>query len=227
MRRYQKSIYEIFLILLLLLLSGCSTEGLMAIGSDKTLPKITEVKHMVSKGAVGFEWPAITDNRVEGIKVYRAIPELAKKDQKFIKITTIGDRYRTHFVDKSVQPNTTYMYTFTTFSRFKEGDPGKIIKIHTINTFAPVNFIKTILSDHGVVKILWNPHPNPLIVGYILQRRIEGGKWKYLAKIDSRLMPEFVDQSAAVGHVYSYRIIAVSGEGIKSEPSRASTVEVK
>ncbi len=227
MQRYAKSIYKISLILLLTFLSGCSTEGLMAIGTDKTLPKITQIKYLVSKGSVGFEWPAITDSRVEGIKVYRAIPELAKKDQKFIKITTIDDRYATHYVDKNVKPNTTYMYTFTTFSHFKEGDPGKIIKIKTIGTFAPVNFIKTILSDHGVVKVLWNPHSNPLITGYILQRKVEGSKWQYLARITSRLMPEYIDKSAAIGHTYSYRIIAVSGEGIKSEPSQASTIEVK
>jgi len=212
--------------MLTILFSGCSTQGILAIGSDKTLPKIIQVKYIVGKSSVGFEWPAIKDSRVTGIKIYRAIPQ-GNKDQRYTKIATIDDRYATHFVDRNIASNQTYLYTFTTYSLLKESLPGRVIKIKTQEAFEAVSFIKTYTSDKGVVKILWNPHPNPEISGYILERKIAGGNWKYLAHIRGRLMPEYIDKSAALGYRYSYRIVARSNGGVRALPSEASEIVVK
>jgi len=226
MKRSRKAICTIALLLSAILFSGCATQGILAIGSDKTLPRITNVKHIVGKSSVGFEWPAIKDSRVKGIKIYRAIPQ-STKDQKYTKIASIDDRYATHFVDRSITSNQTYLYTFTTYSLLKESLPGTVIKVQTLEAFEPVGFIKTYNRDKGVVKILWNPHPNAEISGYIIERKISGGKWKYLAQIRGRLMPEYVDKSAAIGYTYSYRVIARSSSGVKALPSEASMVKVQ
>jgi len=226
MKRFSKYIYATALLPLAILLSGCATQGILAIGSDDTLPKIIEVKHIVGKSSVGFEWPAIKDTRVDGIKVYRAIPQNTK-DQRYTKIASIDDRYATHFVDRGIAPNQTYLYTFTTYSLIKESLPGTVIKIQTQEAFEPVSFIKTYNRDKGVVKILWNPHPNAEISEYIIERKISGGKWKYLALVRGRLMPEYIDQSAAIGYTYAYRVIARSSSGVRALPSEASTVKVQ
>ena len=226
MRRFVRSGYLAVLWMLSLLLSGCASQGILAIGSDKTLPRITQIKYLVGKSSVGFEWPAIKDSRVQGIKVYRAIPQNTK-DQRYTKIATIDDRYATHFVDRHITPNQTYLYTFTTYSLLKESLPGKVIKVHTREAFEPVSFIKTYSSDKGVVKILWNPHPDPEISSYIIERKIAGGVWKYLATVKGRLMPEYIDKSAAIGYTYAYRVIARSSSGVKSLPSVASEITVK
>jgi len=226
MTRFKKSVFISILWMLTILFSGCSTQGILAIGSDETLPKITQVKYIVGKSSVGFEWPAIKDSRVKGIKVYRAIPQNTA-DQRYTKIATIDDRYATHFVDRKIAPNQTYLYTFTTYSLLKESLPGKVIKVQTGEAFEPVSFIKTYISDMGVVKILWNPHPDPEISAYIIERKISGGKWKYLATVRGRLMPEYIDKSAAIGYTYAYRVVARSSGGVRALPSEASEITVK
>ncbi len=207
-------------------LGGCATQGMLAVGTDKSLPKITKVKHLVSKSSVGFEWPPIKDSRVKGIKVYRAIPQNTK-DQRYTKIATIDDRYATHFVDRKIKPNQTYLYTFTTYSLLRESLPGTVIKVHTPEGYDPVGFVKTYNRDKGVIKILWEPHPDPEISAYIIERKIAGGEWKYLATVRGRLMPEYIDKSAALGYRYSYRVIARNSAGVKSAPSEASEITVK
>ena len=226
MKRFSKYIYATALLPLAILLSGCATQGMLAIGSDDTLPKITNVKHIVGKSSVGFEWPAIKDTRVKGIKVYRAIPQNTK-DQRYTKIASIDDRYATHFVDRHIVPNQTYLYTFTTYSLIKESIPGTVIKVQTQEAFEPVSFIKTYNRDKGVVKILWNPHPSAEISEYIIERKIHGGKWKYLALVRGRLLPEYIDKSAAIGYTYDYRVVARSSSGVRALPSEASTVTVQ
>jgi len=226
MKRYSSILCLPILGMLSIALSGCATQGMLAVGNDATLPKITQVKHIVTKSSVGFEWPAIRDSRVIGIKVYRAIPQNTR-DQKYTKIASIDDRYATHFVDRNIAPNQTYLYTFTTYSLLKESLPGIVIKVHTPEAFEPVSFIKTYISDKGVVKILWNPHPSPEISEYIIERKIAGGEWKYLALVKGRLMPEYIDKSAAIGYHYSYRVIARSSSGVKALPSVASEITVQ
>lgn len=226
MKRYRRPIFSTALLALIILCSGCSTEGILAIGTDKTLPKITKVKHIVSKSSVGFEWQAIKDSRVKGIKVYRAIPQHTK-DQRYTKIATIDDRYATHFVDRNIKPNQTYLYTFTTYSLIKESLPGRVIKVQTGEAFEPVSFIKTYSRDKGVIKILWNPHPSAEVSEYIIERKIAGGKWKYLALVRGRLMPEYIDKSAAIGYTYSYRVVARNSNGVRALPSEASVIKVQ
>jgi len=206
--------------------TGCSTYGVLALKSDKTLPKITSVKSIVSKNSVGFEWSAIKNPRVKGIKVYRSIPT-GGSEQKYKNIATIADRYATHFVDKNIASNNEYLYTFTTFDTLHESLPGKVVKIRTLQAFIPVEFVKAYLSDRGVVKIIWTPHNNPAISGYIIERKVSGSGWKYLARVNGRLMPEYVDKSATVGHEYSYRLIARASNGAKSIASDPVSLIVK
>lgn len=226
MKSFRANTLKSLLLLLALLLSGCATQGLLAIGSDETLPSVAQVKHVVGKSSVGFEWPAIQDERVVGIKVYRTISHNTS-DQRYTKIASIDDRYATHFVDRHIKPNQIYLYTFTTYSLLKESLPGSVIRVETQEAFEPVGFIKTYNRDEGVVKILWQPHPNLEIAAYIIERKIAGGKWKYLATVRGRLMPEYIDKSAAVGYSYSYRVVARSSSGVRAMPSEASTLKIQ
>ena len=101
MKRSNQLSFTLIFLTLATLFSGCSTRGVLAVGSDKTLPKITKIKYLVGKSSVGFEWPAIRDSRVKGIKVYRSRPQSGDR-QKYNRIATIDDRYATHFVDRKV-----------------------------------------------------------------------------------------------------------------------------
>ena len=207
--------------------SGCAEiESITAVKTDPSMPMIKGIKHITDKTSIGFEWPEIKDNRVEGIMVYRAI-ERSGKEQKFTKIATLGNRYITHFVDTDIKPNTNYLYTFKTFGVLYGSSPGEIVKVKTEDAFPPVSFFQTFLVDSGVVKLLWTPHPDIRIHDYIIERKVVGKNWKYLANVKGRLSPEYIDMSGAKGITYSYRIIARSADGFKSKPSKASTITIQ
>jgi fibronectin type 3 domain-containing protein len=208
---------------------GCTDpQSLVTLGVDESLPAIRQVNVLVEKSSVGFEWPAIKNPKAKGINVYRAIPGKGTK-QKFYKIATINDHFATHYVDRTVQPDRRYLYTFTTYDLLHESAHGKIVRVQTPSAYKAVEFAKVYLRASGVVKVLWKPHPNPRIAGYVIQRRLTkgDGKWRYLASVPGRLMPEYIDSSGAKGHSYSYRVIARSNSGVLSRPSQSASIAVK
>jgi fibronectin type 3 domain-containing protein len=210
-------------------IDGCvDPQSFVTVGVDESLPTIRRVKVLVEKSSVGFEWPAIKDPKAKGINVYRATPSSGKK-QKFYKIATIDDHFATHYVDRTIQHNQRYLYTFTTYNLLHESPHGKIVRVQTSSPYKSVEFVKVYLRASGVIKVLWKPHPNPRISGYVVQRRLSNGnaKWRYLASVSGRLMPEFIDSSAAKGHTYSYRVIARSSSGVLSFASQPASIAVK
>ncbi len=211
------------------LFNGCvDPQSLLTVSIDKTLPTIRNVNVLVEKSSVGFEWPAIRDSRVKGINIYRATPD-AGRTQRFVKIAAIGDPFATHYVDRNIEPNRRYLYTFSTYDLLSESPHGKIVRVQTPSAFKPVEFVKVYLRASGVVKILWKPHPDPRIAGYVIQRRLEkpAAAWRFLANISGRLMPEYIDASAARGYRYSYRVLARSSNGAFSQPSAPAAILVK
>ena len=197
-----------------------------AVKTDLDMPTIKGVKTVVGKTSVGFEWPTITDKRVEGIDVYRARPSQGGT-QKMKKIATIGNRYATHFVDTKIQPNTTYLYTFRTFGLLFGSAPGQVVKVKTAPPLSATELAKVYQPDAGVVKLLWVPHPDPRVVEYLVERRLGGGEWKYLDTVKGRLNPEYVDMSPAKGRSYAYRIVARTADGIRTLPSKEQSLTIR
>ncbi len=209
---------------------GCSDTignltSMTAVKTDLDLPTVKNVKTIVDKTSVGFEWPAITDKRVEGIDIYRGVP--SKGDQKLEKIATIGNRFATHYVDTTVQPNRTYLYSFRTFGILFGSAPGQVVRVKTAPPLAAVHVAKVYQPAPGVVKLLWAPHPDPRIVDYLIERRLGNGEWKYLATVKGRLNPEYIDMSPAVGHRYGYRVIARTYEKMRALPSKTAELSVR
>jgi fibronectin type 3 domain-containing protein len=214
-----------------LIVSGCAqaigeVTSMTAVKTDPSMPTLKGIKTVVDKTSVGFEWRPITDKRVEGIDVYRAVPTGSRED-RYVKIATIPNRYTTHYVDRTVRPGTTYNYTFKTYGVLFGSAPGKIIRVKTPPALPAVNFVKVYQPDPGVIKVLWTPHPDPRVVDYIIERRLGGGPWKYLATVKGRLSPEYIDESPAKGRRYEYRVTARSSDGARAVPSRPVAVTVR
>ncbi|NPA50886.1 MAG: hypothetical protein GXO02_04580 [Epsilonproteobacteria bacterium] len=197
---------------------------LFAFVLDDTLPVIKNLKVAVDRTSIGFEWNEIKDPRVEGINVYRAVAKAGVK-QVFEKIATIRYRYSTHFVDYSIKPSTVYFYTFTTFVGIKESLHGKVIKVKSQPPFKSVDFKLAKRVDFGVVKLLWKPHPNPIVYEYMIQRKAPNKEWKYLATVKGRLVPEYIDTTATNGIAFKYRIIPRSVDGFVGLVSRELQVK--
>jgi hypothetical protein len=214
--------------LFLLTFNGCGgIKGLFVYKTDPTLKTITQVRALPMMSSVGFEWKKIEDNRVHGINIYRGSPhDRFGTDQGFKRIGSIGNRYGTHFVDTHVKPNTTYLYTFTTFSFGKESKHGAVIKVKTRPTFDAVSFLQAYKVAPGVVKLLWKPHPSERINAYIIERSVNGGEWKYMAQAEGQLMAEYIDTFVRAGNTYAYRIIAKSYDGIRAKASQVTYISL-
>jgi len=211
---------------ILFLLSILLTGRVAAFSSGSPLPIIKNIKSVVDKTSIGFEWPPIKDARVKGIHVYRALAKPGNQ-QRYVRIATVGNRYATHFVDNKIKPSVDYFYTFTTFSGLDESSHGEIVHIHTQPPFKAVKFVEAARLARDIAKLLWIPHPNPRIFEYIIQRRRPGQPWRYLATVKGRLNPEYVDMTLLWNKIYDYRVIARSADGVASIPSKTRSVDEK
>jgi len=199
---------------------------LNAFFTDVSLPTIKNVTKVVDRSSVGFEWESVANfANVTGINVYRAKAKPGI-NQTYVKIASIPNRFATHFVDTTAQPNTNYFYTFTTFSGLNESSHGQIVPVKTKPKYKPVKLVSAEVVGKDTVKVLWVPHNNPRVFKYILQRSKDGNRWFYLATVKGRLYPEYIDTTAKRGHKYSYRIVGVDAYGLPSKVSQVVSVEV-
>ncbi len=222
-----KKLILLLWVLALTTFNGCGggIKGLMIYDTDPTLKSITEAKAFPMMNSVGFEWEKIKDERIHGINIYRKTLS-NQENQEFKRIGTIGNRYATHFVDTHVQPNTKYLYSFTTFALGKESKRSAPLRVKTHPTFAAVSFVKAYKEAPGVVKLLWRPHPSQRINAYIIERSVNDGEWKYVSQVEGQLMAEYIDTFVRYGNSYAYRITAKSYDNIQAEASQATQISL-
>ena len=216
----------VLLAIVLWVFNGCSAvKGLLIYDIDPTLKSITHVRALPTMNSVGFEWQKLDNRKMHGINVYRGLAKNRLLPNQHVKcIGTIGNQYATHFVDTHVKPNTTYLYTFTTFYRGKESRHGKILKVKTLPSFQGVAFVKAYRVAPRVVKLLWQPHQNNGVSHYVIERSVNGGAWKFMAQVEGRLMVEYIDTYVQVGHRYRYRIFAKTYDDILSQSSKITEI---
>jgi PBP1b-binding outer membrane lipoprotein LpoB len=89
-------------LLLILLISGCSTKNL----GEGNKPKIDETLEVIDSNsirtisgmtAVAFEWQKVDDSRVTGYNLYRA--NLNEESTKLKLVKFIENRYSSHYLD--------------------------------------------------------------------------------------------------------------------------------
>ncbi|WP_345991882.1 hypothetical protein [Sulfurimonas sp. HSL-1716] len=203
-----------------LLISGCNSTPTPPNEDaiDTTLPVVTLNGHIEDMKSVAFEWKDTKDPRVNGIYVYRSNPE--DSDPQIRRYATIPNRFATHFVDTGVKPDTKYQYFFTTFSDKAQGGKSETVTVNTLPVLQSVAWIQCIQNMPRSVKILWRPHTNPRVNGYILERKsLKDDDFKKIAHIDGRLNAEYIDTDLKDGQVYKYRLRAVTYDDVVSTPS--------
>ncbi|HEY9191080.1 MAG TPA: hypothetical protein VIM88_09475 [Sulfurovum sp.] len=210
-------------VLSLITFSGCGgIKGLMTYGTDSGLTPLGEVHALPNMNSVGFEWEKISDHRIHGVNIYRG--DASQKAENFKRIGTVGNPYATHFVDTHVNADTTYRYTFSTFSFGRESRRSEPVEVSTLPPFSAVTFVKAYKVAPTVVKLLWKPHENPSISTYIIERSVNGGEWKFVSQVEGQLMVEYIDTFVIRGGSYSYRIIAQSYDKIRAYPSEPTEI---
>jgi fibronectin type 3 domain-containing protein len=215
------------------LISGCSTKnGLL----NPDEPKIDETLEVVSSESVrsisgiksiAFEWQKVDDIRVNGYNLYRA--NTSNEGGKLKQVKLIKNRYSTHFVDEDLEPNTKYVYAFSSNGKNDyESKPTKAITISTLDRPEGVSFIQAISNLPKQIKILWRPHTSLNISYYKVQRSTpQTAEWDNLETLKGRLQSEYIDEDLKDNVVYLYRVIAYTFDDVPTYASKIVQAQTK
>ncbi|WP_456480369.1 hypothetical protein [Nautilia sp.] len=209
------SLYLIFL----LLITGCAVNEKPAPKSNPNLPRVTVFSAYPDRNAVALKW-----NPVKNISGYY-IQRYDEKLKKWVMIKVVDNPYRTLFVDTGLTPSTLYKYRIATFDKNKVPSLAKEVSQKTLPTIAPVIPLEIKPLQKGEVKIIYRPHPNERVAGYIIERfNDKNAKWEKLADLSPRYNVEYIDKGLQDGKIYKYRITAYTFDSLKSAPSNALIV---
>ena len=210
-------------ILIATLISGCEFANPIAkpLTSDKNIKTIQKVKTISESTAIAFEWLPFSDSPyIAGYKIYRE--ELDNGQLKFRLITTINDKIASHYVDSELKPNTTYKYTFVVFTEDnRQSIPSEPVIAKTLNILKPIHYIIPVSNLANKTKLLWRPHQNIDVSGYIIERNdMYSKEWKKVGELNNRLNVEFIDKDLETNKAYKYRVRVKTFYGVISEPSK-------
>jgi fibronectin type 3 domain-containing protein len=204
----------ILYLIALLLITGCAVNSKPAPKSNPNLPKVSKFNAYPDRNAMALKW-----NVVNGISGYY-IQKFDKKEHKWKMLATINDPFKSLYIDTNLKPSTEYMYRIATFNKDKIPSLAMEIKKRTLPTITPVIPLEIKPLKKGMVKIIFRPHQNERVQGYILQRLDDKKiKWITLANLTPRYNVEYIDRGLEDGKIYQYRIIAYTYDGLKSAPS--------
>jgi len=214
---------------LTLLFSGCTGRPSPAgsVTTDKTLPQVHINGYLSDTDAIAFEWKPQTDPRVKGVRIYRDTP--GGDDRNVYRIADIDDTLHTHYVDTGLKPATAYRYRFTTVdAKGRESMPDNTVTAKTLSLPEPVSYFTATKELARSAKLLWRPHPDLRVNGYVIERLDpDEESFEEIARIDGRLNAEYIDTDLDDDSVYRYRILARSFNGNLSAPSAVVTVATK
>ena len=228
MRRLKISI----LFLITIIISGCSLDTpktQQPLKSDKSLPTVQRIQVIPDTTAVAFEWLPDEHSNVAGYNLYRAEIQRGEEPTKLKLVAVIKNRISSHYVDEGLKPNTEYKYRFTlfTFDR-KESKGSKAVRVKTIKPIAPLHYIIPIGNLANMAKLIWRPHTDPRVAGYVIERNeLYNHEWKVVGELKHRLNVEFIDKGLKTNKVYRYRVRAKSFDGLLSKPSKIVDIRTK
>ena len=210
---------------LLLTLSGCQGVGPLPkkkVVIDPTLPVVTLTKNgiMHDMKTIAFEWSAIKDPRVKEIYIYKRVSG-AKLTNKLDYYESVGNRFKTHYLDAKNKPGIKYSYAFRVISSDAQGRLSKIYNVSTLPVLDSVAWIHAIAGLPRSAKIIWRPHANQCVASYIIERKsFKEEKFEKIATLHGRLHAEFIDEDLADNSIYFYRIRVKTYDGVISKPSK-------
>lgn len=215
------SLKSIYLSVLGIIFSGCA-DLFFSPTLNLSLPPLQNIKALPDVSSVAFEWNEVKDDKVKGYVIYRK----SEGESEFERIAIIRNPRITHFFDSKLKTESIYQYQFATLG---EDDTisarSKAIAIKT-SYIDPLEFIYATNDEPRLIKLIWNPHPNPSINKYIIEKLVNN-KWEEIGEVDNRLGIEFFDTNLSDGVTYEYRVAGVSFQGDKSRYSQVVSATTK
>ena len=218
---------------LILLVSGCTNQGNL---TQSKAPKIDEtlevvdsasIRSIADMNAIAFEWRKVDDPRVVGYHFYRA--NMQKDGTKLKLIDTIENRYKTHYLDEDLEPNTKYVYKISAATDGEvESRTTNDYVVSTLPRFEGVSFIQAISNLPRQIKIIWRPHSNERVESYKIERTSpETSEWEKIGTVDGRLQAEYIDDDLDDNVIYNYKVTAISFDNIESQASEIVKAQTK
>ncbi len=217
------------LLVTLLFTSGCAPQPSAPEEPqiDPTLPKVSINGHIESMSSIAFEWKPLKDPRVKGYHIYRNDPQ--ENDHDLTRHSSVESRFSSHFTDVKLQPNTTYVYRFSSYNdKMQESDASKTYRVTTKPVLSSVSFFDSVGNLPRMAKLIWRPHDDSGVQAYILERQtVEKAEWEEIARIENRLQAEYIDKELDDNRVYKYRLRVLTYTGVISTPSDIVKVSTK
>jgi fibronectin type 3 domain-containing protein len=197
----------------------------VVIRKDPNLPVVKKLQALSDMSAVALEWFPLSDYpNIKGYNIYRVDGE-----DKLTKIGTIDDKTSSHFVDTNLQPNTRYFYKITSLTNDnRESEPSMAVTAQTSPMLNPIHYIIPVANLAKRAKLLWRPHNDPRVAGYVIERNsVFDTEWRQIAYVKNRLSPEFIDKNLQNETIYKYRVRVKTYDNLISEPSKVVEVVTK
>ena len=199
------------LAIFLLLITGC-VKNEPTPKSNPNLPTVKNIKAYPERGFIALKWDI-----VKGVDGYYV--EKLDKDKKWEKLAKINNSYQTIYVNTNLNPSTTYVYRIATFKN-EQFSFANQVRSKTLPTISKVIPLKSKPLKKGVIKILFRPHINERVKGYIIEKfNDKNVKWEQVATLEPRYNVEYIDSGLEDGKIYKYRVSAYTFDDLKSIPS--------
>jgi fibronectin type 3 domain-containing protein len=213
--------------LALALLTGCVPQPKIPsdLKVDNKLKPPPRLDAMSDRTAIGLEWEGVDDYNVAGYIVYRG--------DSSAPLTRVGgshNRFSNHFLDDNdIKQGRQYIYAVSYYTKDgRESAKSAAIGASALPMPEPISWLASGNILPRKAKVIFRPHNNERISGYIVERRdSKRGEWRIAGKLQGRLHAEFIDDGLADGAEYEYRIVSVTFDGLKSRPSEAIITATK
>jgi len=152
--------------------------------------------------------------------LYRLDP--GSVDGKLKRVATIADRYSSHYVDENLRPGSIYVYQMSTYNAEGfESLQSKPVRVKTAPMVSSVSFVRAIAKLPKRIKVIWRPHQDLRVEGYIVERSTvsKPGEWERIAEVKNRLSAEYIDKEIRPEEIYVYRVRVKLCNGLVSGPS--------
>jgi fibronectin type 3 domain-containing protein len=208
------------------LLLGCVPQPTVptALKTDAKLKPPPRLEAMSDRTAIGLEWEGLDDHNIAGYIIYRG-----ETGAPFARAGATHNRFGNHFLDDEVKQGRQYLYAVTYYTKDgRESAKSAAIAASTLPLPEPISWLASGNILPRKAKVIFRPHSNERISGYIIERRdSKRGEWRVAGKLNGRLHAEFIDENLADGAEYEYRIVSVSFDDLKSRPSEAVVTATK
>jgi len=196
-------------------MSGCVRVNQPTQKSNPNLPAVKEFKAYPDRNSMALFWTPVVN--MSGYYIQKYNP----KSKKWENVVKIDDPYKSIYVDTGLKPDSFYKYRIATYDNNGIPSLAKEVAQKTLPRLSPVIPLEVKPIVKGVVKIVFRPHPNERVSGYIIEKfNDKEAKWEELVRLKERLNVEYLDKGLEDGRIYKYRIFAISYDGIKSFPSK-------